>query len=80
MQLLARPQFGRRDLFHAAVIEAHQHPRLSCFVRDLTSVGARIMVTTGVPQHFRLTVATKGVKADCETVDQGEGYVDVRFL
>jgi hypothetical protein len=38
------------------------------------------MVTTGLPAHFRLTVATKGVKVDCETVDKGEGYVDVRFL
>jgi hypothetical protein len=80
MQPPARPQFGRRNLFHAALIEAHQHPRLACFVRDLTSEGARVMVTTGVPAHFQLTVATKGVKADCETVDQGEGYVDVRFL
>jgi hypothetical protein len=80
MQLPARPQFGRRDLFHAALIDAHQHPRLSCFVRDLTSEGARVMVTTGLPAHFRLIVATKGVNVDCETVDKGEGYVDVRFL
>ena len=80
MQLPVRPQFGRRELFHPALIDAHQHPRLSCFVRDLTSEGARVMVNTGLPAHFRLTVETKGVKVDCETVDKGEGYVDIRFL
>jgi hypothetical protein len=37
-------------------------------------------VKTGLPTYFRLTVETKGVKVDCETVDKGEGYVDVRFL
>jgi hypothetical protein len=38
------------------------------------------MVKTSLPTHFCLTVETKGVKVNCETVDKGEGYVDVRFL
>ena len=79
-QLHARRQFGRRDLFHSALIEAQQYPRVSCFVRDLTSEGAGIMVNTGLPACFRLTVETKGVNVNCETVDKGEGYVDVRFI
>ena len=78
--LQPRRQFGRRDLFHSASIEAQHSPRLSCFVRDLTSEGARVMVNTVVPAHFRLRVQTKGVNANCETVDRGVGYVDVRFL
>ena len=79
-QLPVRRQFGRRDLFHSALIEVQHYPRISCFVRDLTIEGARVMVNTGLPAYFRLRVQAKGVNANCETVDKGEGYVDVRFV
>ena len=75
-----RGQFGRRNLFYPGLIESYQHTPLSCFARDLTPDGARLMVKTTLPPRFRLTVEAKGVKADCELVDKGEGYVDVRFL
>jgi hypothetical protein len=76
----AQPQFGRRQLFFHAWIEAYRTLRISCFVRDLTPEGARIVVKTALPARFCLFVEAKGVKANCEIIDEGQGYVDVRFL
>jgi hypothetical protein len=76
----ARPVFGRRELFFHGWIEAYQPPRISCLVRDLTPEGTRILVRHGLPARFRLCVEAKGLKADCEIVDKGEGFVDVRFV
>ena len=73
-------QFGRRNLFHPGMIEAYQHTPLPCFARDLTPDGARLMVKTALPPRFRLIVEGKGLKVDCELVDKGDGYVDVRFV
>jgi hypothetical protein len=75
-----RRPFGRRNLFYPGLIESYQDTPLICFARDLTPDGARLLVKTALPPRFRLTVESKGVKADCELVDKGEGYVDVRFL
>jgi hypothetical protein len=71
---------GGTTLFFHGWIEAHQPPRVSCFVRDITAEGARIAVNKALPARFRLFVEAKGLRATCEIVDEGNDFVDVRFL
>ena len=77
---LARQQFGRREVFFHGWIEFHQPPRVSCFVRDITAEGARIIVNAELPARFRLFVEAKGLRAACEIVEEGKSFVDVRFV
>jgi hypothetical protein len=76
----ARPPFGRRELFDRGWIEANRDLRISCFVRDVTPEGARVLAKRSLPARFQLFVEAKAVKANCQIVDEGEGWVDVRFL
>jgi hypothetical protein len=75
------PQFGRRNLYFHGMIHPRSRSPIGCVVRELTSVGAKLVVapSTRLPNRFRLIVEAKGIDIDCDVTALGEGGVDVRF-
>jgi hypothetical protein len=54
----------------------------SCIVRDLTAIGARLMVTDAeaLPEHVRLILQPSGYVTRARIVWRGEGCCGVEFL
>jgi len=74
-------QFGRRNLFFHGMIHPPSRSPVGCVVRELTSVGAKLVVAplSRLPKRFRLVVEAKGIDADCDVTALADGAVDVRF-
>ena len=75
-----RPIRTAQYLFHGMIHPPSRSP-VGCVVRELTSVGAKLVVAppSRLPKRFRLVVEAKGIDADCDVMALADGAVDVRF-
>ncbi len=77
-----RRQFGRRQTYVHARINARGRPSVPCIMRDISAGGALLEVEhpQWLPSRFRLRIEADGTEADCEVVRRTEDAVGVRFL
>ena len=79
---MERRRHERRHVVVMGRIDTGSPHLTSCIVRDLTAIGARLMVTDGapLPEHFRLILQPSGYVTQVRIVWRREGCCGVEFL
>ncbi len=78
----ARQASRRRVLKSGIVASNERRLTVSCSVRDVSAVGARLRSegSVGIPDTFELIIETDGLEADCQVVWRKANEVGVKFL
>jgi hypothetical protein len=79
---MERRRHVRRHVVVMGRIDTTSPHLTSCIVRDLTAIGARLMVTDAeaLPEHFRLVLQPSGYVTQARIVWRGEGCCGVEFF